>query len=113
MFERCKPYRPPEDYLPLISSSFAILVPSILLSSTNPATVVTSVIKLFACITSSSPSTSLNNVSLPCGNDDGRLLQRLPGHQGAVLSVAWSPDGTRLASGSGNRGQGELFVWDA
>jgi WD40 repeat protein/transcriptional regulator with XRE-family HTH domain len=44
---------------------------------------------------------------------DGRLLQRLPGHQGPVLSVAWSPDGSRLASGGGNRGQGELFVWDA
>ena len=28
-------------------------------------------------------------------------------------NVAWSPDGTRLASGSGYRGTGELFVWDA
>src|SRR5579859_715611 len=61
MFERCKPYVPPEDYLPLISSSFAILAPSIISSSTNLATVATSVIKIFACITSSSPSTSLHN----------------------------------------------------
>ena len=29
-----------------------------------------------------------------------------------VLSVAWSPDGTRLASGGGSSGKGELFVWD-
>ena len=27
--------------------------------------------------------------------------------------MAWSPDGARLASGSGERGRGELFVWDA
>src|SRR6266568_4838674 len=66
MFERCKPYKPPEGYLPLTSSSFAILAPSIISSSTNPAIVATSVIKIFACITSSSPSTSLYNVSLPC-----------------------------------------------
>jgi WD40 repeat protein len=30
-----------------------------------------------------------------------------------VMCVAWSPDGTRLASGGGGRGSGELFVWDA
>ncbi|TMF46637.1 MAG: XRE family transcriptional regulator, partial [Chloroflexi bacterium] len=30
-----------------------------------------------------------------------------------VMSVAWSPDGTRLASGGGGRGSGELFVWCA
>jgi WD40 repeat protein len=29
-----------------------------------------------------------------------------------VMSVAWSPDGTRLASGGGGRGSGELFIWD-
>ena len=28
------------------------------------------------------------------------------------MSVAWNPDGTRLASGSGERGSGEIFVWD-
>src|SRR5260370_17126726 len=30
-----------------------------------------------------------------------------------VMGVALSPDGTRLASGGGGRGSGELFVWDA
>jgi WD40 repeat protein len=30
-----------------------------------------------------------------------------------VMCVAWSPDSTRLASGGGGRGSGELFVWDA
>jgi WD40 repeat protein len=29
-----------------------------------------------------------------------------------VMSVAWSPDGTRLASGGGDRGNGELVVWE-
>lgn len=56
----------PEDYPPLICSSFAILALSMISSSTNLATVATSVIKIFACITSSSPSTLLHNVSLPC-----------------------------------------------
>jgi len=28
------------------------------------------------------------------------------------MSVAWSPDGTRLASGGGGRSSGELFVWE-
>jgi len=29
------------------------------------------------------------------------------------MSVAWSPDGTRLASGGGSLGKGEVFFWDA
>jgi len=29
------------------------------------------------------------------------------------MSVAWSPDGRRLASGGGGREGGELFVWEA
>ena len=28
------------------------------------------------------------------------------------MSVAWSPEGTRLASGGGGRDSGEIFVWE-
>jgi WD40 repeat protein len=41
-----------------------------------------------------------------CGHQDG-LYRRLNGH---ILSIAWSPDGTRIASVSSN---GSLQVWDA
>ena len=48
-----------------------------------------------------------------CGRpSDGKLLAKLQGHRGIVMSVAWSPDGTRLAS-CGGRGSGELIIWDA
>src|SRR5712692_6406091 len=46
----------------------------------------------------------------------GTQILRLPGHHGVIMSVAWSPDGTRLATGSSSRGEGdsgEVFVWDA
>ena len=43
----------------------------------------------------------------------GAQQARLQGHRGLVMCVAWSLDGTRLASGGGGRGSGELFVWDA
>jgi WD40 repeat protein/transcriptional regulator with XRE-family HTH domain len=44
---------------------------------------------------------------------DGRLLLQLAGHQGAVMSIAFSPDGTRLATSSGLGDSGQLLVWDA
>lgn len=44
---------------------------------------------------------------------NGTLLLQLAGHHGIVTSVAWSPDDTLLASGSGNSGSGEIFVWNA
>ena len=47
-----------------------------------------------------------------CGTPPMATAQRLAGHHGAVMSVAWSPDGRRLASG-GDSQSGELFVWDA
>jgi WD40 repeat protein len=40
-----------------------------------------------------------------CGHQDG--LYRLSGH---ILAIAWSPEGTRIASVSSN---GSLHVWDA
>jgi WD40 repeat protein len=44
---------------------------------------------------------------------EGKLLLRLEGHQGTIWSVAFSPDGSQLASGGGSRDSGEIFVWDA
>jgi WD40 repeat protein len=41
-----------------------------------------------------------------CGHQDG-LYRRLNGY---ILAIAWSPDGTRIASVSSN---GSLQVWDA
>jgi WD40 repeat protein len=39
---------------------------------------------------------------------EGKLLHRMPGHQGAVMCVAFSPDGSWLASASGEA----LLVWE-
>jgi WD40 repeat protein len=43
---------------------------------------------------------------------DGTLLQQLPGHQGIATCIAWSVDGTRIATGGRTQKQGSLFVWD-
>ena len=40
----------------------------------------------------------------------GRLVMNLTGHKNYVLSVAYSPDGTQLASGSSD---GTVRIWDA
>lgn len=45
----------------------------------------------------------------------GQLLTTLTGHCGGVFSVSYSPDGTRIASGSGMAGLGnggDILVWD-
>src|SRR6266446_1604426 len=43
---------------------------------------------------------------------DGTLLQQLPGHQGIATCIAWSVDGTRIATGGRTQKQGSLLVWD-
>ena len=43
---------------------------------------------------------------------DYSLYTTLEGHRGMVDALAWSPDGTRLASGSWGHGSDQLFVWD-
>lgn len=44
------------------------------------------------------------------GNYSSRAT--LEGHRGMVTALAWSPDRTRLASGSWGHGGDQLFVWD-
>ncbi len=43
---------------------------------------------------------------------DGTLLQQLPEHQGIATCIAWSTDGTRLATGGRSQERGSLLVWD-
>jgi WD40 repeat protein len=41
---------------------------------------------------------------------NGQLLQTFNGHSGGVTSVAFSPDGSRVLSGSGD---GTIKLWNA
>ena len=41
-----------------------------------------------------------------------QVLRDLDHPETHFFGLAWSPDGTRLASGGGSRDSGELFVWD-
>jgi WD40 repeat protein/transcriptional regulator with XRE-family HTH domain len=43
---------------------------------------------------------------------DGTQMAPLMGHHGTIMWVAWSVDGTKLASGGSGSAGGELFVWD-
>ena len=44
------------------------------------------------------------------GRADGTTLLELKGHTGGVISVSFSPDGTRIVTGSGDQ---TAKVWDA
>jgi WD40 repeat protein len=46
----------------------------------------------------------------PGSESFGQLLQVLEGHKGGVTTIAYSPDGTKIASGSVDR---SIHVWDA
>ena len=56
----------------------------------------------------SSPVAVMMAVSV-CGGPPMGQSSAISGARGMVMSVAWSPDGTRLASGGGRRGSGELI----
>lgn len=43
---------------------------------------------------------------------DWSLRTALQGHRGPVSSIAWSPAGARLATGSAGFGGDQLFIWD-
>ena len=48
-------------------------------------------------------------------SETGRLISTLYGHKGGIYSVSYSPDGTRIASGSGwnvEEKGGVILVWD-
>ncbi|KZP12348.1 WD40 repeat-like protein [Athelia psychrophila] len=44
-----------------------------------------------------------------CSATGGKLLKTLKGHRGLISSVAFSPDGTKIVSGSDDR---SIWVWD-
>lgn len=65
---------------------------------------------------------SPDGLRLGCGGSEGgiyiwnikkhSLEQQLTGHHNRIVSLAWSPDGTHMASGARGADGGELFVWD-
>jgi serine/threonine protein kinase/WD40 repeat protein len=62
------------------------------------------------------PAEGLRDGALQIWNaNTGALVHDLPGHNTCIWSVAFSPDGKRLASAAGKRGKGlkgEVRIWD-
>lgn len=56
-------------------------------------------------------SGSCDNTARIWDLDTGRQVDTLPGHIGYVMAVAYSSDGSLLATASGHRYQGEVQVW--
>jgi WD40 repeat protein len=44
--------------------------------------------------------------------ETGRPIKTLDGFLGTIWSVAFSPDGQRLAAAGGYKGKGEIKIWD-
>ena len=61
-------------------------------------------------VSSQSQHSSLEHGQTPTSTSSPSPLYTYRGHSGAVLTVAWLPDGTRIASGSQD---GTVQVWDA
>ena len=57
-------------------------------------------------------SSGEGGVLLLWDGDDYSLHATLEGHRGMVTALAWSADGTRLASGSWGHGSDQLLIWD-
>jgi WD40 repeat protein/transcriptional regulator with XRE-family HTH domain len=57
-------------------------------------------------------SSGEGGVILVWNANDYSLCARLEGHRGLVAALAWTADGTRLASGSWGLGSDQLFIWD-
>ena len=57
-------------------------------------------------------ASSEGGIILVWNMNDYSLRATLEGHRGMVVALAWSTDGTRLASGSWGRRSDQLFIWD-
>ena len=57
-------------------------------------------------------SGSCDNTAKVWDLDTGQEVETLRSHIGYVMAVAYSPDGKLLATGSGNRHEGEVQLWD-
>jgi WD40 repeat protein/DNA-binding XRE family transcriptional regulator len=57
-------------------------------------------------------SSGEGGVILVWNSGDYSLRATLQGQRGMVTALAWSADGTRLASGSWGHGSDQLFIWD-
>ena len=55
---------------------------------------------------------SCDNTAKVWDLDTGREVETLRGHIGYVMALAYSPDGSLLATASGHRYAGEVQLWE-